>query len=630
METVKVTATVPRPPADRPSFCGSPIIREIVMEKRVRSLLFILCLAFALFLLASCGGGSESESVAAPTDASSTVASSADGASTDAASTNAATLPATEGKTVPAKTDDGVYTITFSIDGNETSYEVPRGETPVCPEDLLSWETAENYCKVTGWDKEIVPAECDATYTATVGRYGLTVYDVLFILQTGVVKAPTHEGEIPTPPKGYEIDDTQKYKIGSFKQWNRELTAPTAQNTENGKKKMSYTAIYTYEPRYVADVLPAKDGARGVLTMTYDFGVLGIANWVNARNKEYGTKGSFMMIPNWGGDKPDFDGNASKWAAIFADGTLEPESHSMTHSRVLPSERWSSYEESKLNNLRENYDVELVQSKAVIEAAFPGHAVLCFAPSNNTLSTYSFRSDGNGNPVYDESGVPIVVEDGGAFKVAKDTYFAIRQGSRGMQSLDPAAGDGAGGWYDLYMRSFKSIEDPDEKLTQSKSWLDEAARDGRWLIMLCRGVDGLTSGGDVSTDVLDGFLAHASGYVESGKLWAATFGEATRYIRERQNTTVSARFENGAVLVDMTINRTTKDDKYLTESVFNYPLTVDVRVPDEWKTVRYTVDGVESTAAVYQHDGASFAMVNLTPGADGVTVTTEISGIAAD
>ena len=516
------------------------------------------------------------------------------------------------------KTDDGIYTITFSINGEKTKVEVARGEIPVCPEEKLSWETSEHYYKVTGWDKEIVPAERNATYTATVGEYGLTLYEVVFVLPAEPVKVQTHEGEIPTPPPGYETDQTREYSIGIFKEWDHEPVAPTAANTENGKKKMTYTPIYTYEPRAVAKLLAAKDGAKGILTMTYDFGVLNLAEWVNAKNKDYGTKGSFMMIPNWGGDKPNFDGRASEWAALFSDGTLEPECHSMTHSLVLPGEKWGSYEGSKYNNTQENYDVELVQSKAVIEAAFPGHAVLCFAPSNNTLSTYSFKSDGSGGYVR--------VDDGGAQAVANATYYAIRQGQRGAQSLDPAPISDPGGWYNLYMRSFKSVEDPNEKLPKGKSWLDETVRNGNWLIVLCRGIVGLTSTGDASTDVVDGFLSYASDYIKTGKLWAATFGEATKYIRERQNTTVSARFENDSVLVDMTINRTTSEGKNLDESIFNYPLTVEVRVPDSWDSVYYSVGGKTQSAAVYTNKaGESFVKVNLIPGADGVTVTTKIN-----
>ncbi|MBR4335678.1 MAG: hypothetical protein IKP74_04405 [Clostridia bacterium] len=564
------------------------------MKKTAITVALILCLVLSVFALASCGGDEGDETIAATTE------------------------------------NDGPYTVTFVAGERETTVTVERGETPVCPEEFLSWETDEHYCKVTGWDKEIVPAQSDATYTATVGEYGLTVYDVLFVLPYGIVSVPTHEGETPTPPKGYETDNTQQYKIGAFKQWNKELTAPTAENTENGSKKMSYVPIYTYEPRYVASLLSVKDGAKGILTMSYDDGLLGTAKWVNEKNKIYGTNGSCMMVPNFHGTEPNYKGNLNEWIALFADGTLEPECHSMTHDLVLPSERWGSYEGSKYNNIRENYDVELVQSKAYIEKSFPGHTVLCFAPSNNTLSTYSFKSDGNGNLVKDASGNPIVVEDGGAQAVANATYFAIRQGQRGFQSLDPTFDANPGGWYNLYMQSFRSTTDQNEKLRLGKGYLDETIQKGAWLIIMCHGITASGDGGDIKQSYADQFLAYASNYIQSGELWAATFGEATRYIRERQNTTVSARFENNAVLVDMKIIRRTEEGKYLGETIFNYPLTVEVRVPDTWKNVRYEDKGEVKTAAVYKHDGASFAMVNLTPGADGATVTTEVRRAAAN
>ena len=102
------------------------------MKKTAITVALILCLVLSVFSLASCGGN---------------------GDVTTAATTK----------------NDGPYTIAFLINGRETTVTVEHGETPVCPETALSWETAEHFYKVTGWDKEIVPAECDATYTATVG-----------------------------------------------------------------------------------------------------------------------------------------------------------------------------------------------------------------------------------------------------------------------------------------------------------------------------------------------------------------------------------------------------------------------------------------------------------------------------
>ncbi|MBR4661441.1 MAG: hypothetical protein IKO92_01775, partial [Clostridia bacterium] len=97
-----------------------------------------------------------------------------------------------------------------------------------------------------------------------------------------------------------------------------------------------------------------------------------------------------------------------------------------------------------------------------------------------------------------------------------------------------------------------------------------------------------------------------------------------KYLRERQNTTVTERCENGKIYVEMQINRTCSDGKYLDEGVFNYPLTVEVRVPENWHTVSYRVNGKNETASVYVKNGAAYAMVNLVPGADGAETLTAI------
>ena len=289
---------------------------------------------------------------------------------------------------------------------------------------------------------------------------------------------------------------------------------------------------------------------------------------------------------------------------------------------ILANENSSHWNNWKYNCYQENYDYQLVQAKTAIRRAFPGNDVLCFAPSNNTLSTISWASDGNGNLLKNESGEYYTVNDGGALKVAQKTYYAIRQGSRGVQSPDPTLDAEPGGWYNLRIRAFKDYSDGDDKLTQGKKWLDETVRDGNWLIVMCHGIT--STGGDIKQSLADQFFAYAGQYVKSGKLWSATFGDATKYVRERQNTTVSERYEDGAVYVDMKIIRTTGDGKYLGATVFNYPLTVEVRVPANWTSVSYEDGGNTETASVYTRDGAKYAMVNLTPGEDGVVVSTAI------
>ena len=586
--------------------------------------------------------------------------------------------------------DDGIYTVTFSVDGEKTTVEVPAGEIPEYA-GKTSWETEEHFYKITGWDKEIVPATSDVTYTAVIGEYGLTTYDIRFLLPgKDPISVRVHEGELPTPPAGYETDLSKVDKIGTFDHWSPDLVAPTAENME-GKKFVMYTPVYNYSTRYytvtfavgeneykvevagksipecpvdpadavkddftlrfagwdkevvavqenttytavfasAATILPAKDGAKGVLTMTYDDGILATAKWVTKENKKYGLNGSCMMVPNWEGSNPNYRNHKGDWISVFADGTLEPENHSMSHV-ILPYEGGSHWNDSTmLNCYQENYDYELVQSKTMIENDF-GRPVLCFAPSNNTLSHQSLKSDGNGNLVKDSSGKYIIVRDGGADKIACDTYYAIRRGDRtSVQTLDPTLDDVGGGWYNLAIKAFKDYGTEAEKVTKSKSWIDSAIANGTWLIVMCHGIvgDGASGSGDITTDSADQFFAYAGRFVKQGDLWCATFGEATKYIREKQNTTVSERYEDSKIYVEMTINRTAGDGKILTESIFNYPLTVEVRVPDDWHTVSYRSSGTNLTADVYVRDGASYAMVNVVPGADGANTITAVNRV---
>ena len=581
------------------------------------------------------------------------------------------------------------YVVTFSVNGQETKVTVPAGETPEYTGET-SWETDEHYYKITGWDKEFAPATENVTYTATVGEYGLTTYTVRFNMKTGIVNVAVHEGETPTPPAGYETDLTRVDKIGSFERWDPELVAPTAENMAD-KSFVIYTPVYKYATRYytvtfvvgnlrrevkvagktvpkcpidpsaqyanditvrfsgwdkeivavtedttytavfesAAQILAAKNGAKGILTMTYDDGRYNTAVWVNEENKKYGLNGSIMIVPNWNKNNPDFtfeSGSIDKWKALFSQGTLEPQSHSMSHENtgILADETGDQgvWDLRKYNNYQENYDYELVQSKAAIRKAFPGSDVICFAPSNNTLSHVSWASDGNGHLLKNASDQYYLVQDGGATKVAEATYYAIRKGNRGVQSLNPTLNNEPGGWYNLRIRAFKD-HDGDDKLVQGKQWLDDTVKDGNWLIVMCHAIG--VGGGDIKQSLADQFFAYAGNYVKSGDLWCATFGDATKYIRERQNTTVKERYENDTVYVDMKINRTAGDGKFLAATVFNYPLTVEVRVPSTWSRVSYADGGNTQTATVYTRDGASYAMVNLTPGAGGATVTTAIT-----
>ena len=452
-------------------------------------------------------------------------------------------------------------------------------------------------------------SEETAAASATETETGESGFTVTFLVGENAYKVTAAYGSIPECP----VDPSENYAV-RFLGWDKEI-APVEKDT-------TYTAVCENG----AVILPAKGGAKGIFTMTYDDAQLDVARWVNEENKKYGLAGSCMLIA----DRSALQNNLAEWTALFADGTLEPQSHSMSHDTV-PDEGSGKFAELKGNNTQPKYQYELVDAKAKLEELFPGRNIICFAPASNSLSTYSFALDANGNADFSRP-----ISDGGAQAVAQATYYAIRKGHRGIQSLDPTFDAKGGGWYNLCIQAFSSYEGA-AKLPAAKSWLDDTVKDGGWLIVMCHGIDGPNAKGtspiEITEAEADAFFAYAGEYVRSGEIWAATFGDATKYIRERQNTTVAERYdkENGVIYVDMKINRTAKDGKVLTKSIFNYPLTVEARVPDTWKSVMVSGGiGKVQVASVYVRDGASYVMLNLVPGDDGATVTTELRAIGTN
>ena len=567
--------------------------------------------------------------------------------------------------------DDGIYTVTFSVNGTETTVEVPAGETPEYTGDL-EWETDEHYCKITGWDKEFVPADADTTYTAIVGEYGLTTYTVRFNMPTGIVSTTTHEGETPTPPEGYETDLTKTDKIGAFDHWQPELIAPTKENTADGKA-IVYSPVYVYSTRHYtvtfvigensyeadapantvpacpadpaasengvnkfigwdkelkpvtedttftaffgaaagAEITPAKDGAKAVLTMTYDDGDLATAKWVNEKNKQYGLRGSCMIIAS----RSAVTDHVAEWRAVFADGTLDPQCHSWTHSSDTVEGPQSLYQR------------EIVDSKTRLEGYFPEKGIICYATPYCQVRNYSYQTDAAGN-VITKNGEPVKVYDGGSNALIQKTYFVNRNGTAGLQPLDPTLDDKAGGWYNVYVQWFYNKTSQTD--AQRTGWIDDAVNKGGWLIILAHQiVDSPDNEYKLSKTNAETFFQHASPYVKSGELWAATFGEATKYIRERQNATAYRSMADGVLTVGVKLHRTTGDGLYMDEAIFNYPLTVKTRVPSGWNSVSYELNGetVTANAFVDPADNQKYVLVNVIPGGNDAVSSVQVTRV---
>ena len=420
---------------------------------------------------------------------------------------------------------------------------------------------------------------------------------VTFVVLDNEYRVRVKKDETPscpvTPPK--TASDPNGINL-NYLGWDKEITAVTEDT------------VYTAQYGSAATVLKAKNGAKAILTMTYDDGDYDTAVWVNQKNKTYGLKGSCMIIAG----RSSFTSKISSWRTLLADGTLDIQCHSMNHTGST-----TSY------GTHADHVEDVVESKKKLEGYFPNNDVLVYATPYAKITDCSYAVSGDKNSQ--------IIQDGGTKALIHENYYANRNGPKGLQSLDPTMGDAHGSWYDPYVQWFYTNGSQND--AERTGWIDDAVQNKGWLIILAHKVadnpdpnneDDLYK---ISKSAAETFYQHASAYVKSGELWSATFGEAVKYIRERQGTTVMERYDKktNTLSVDMKINRTTEDGKYLTESVFNYPLTVEVRVPANWKSARYVNEnGKTQVTTAYTRDGVSYMTVNMIPGADGATVTTDL------
>jgi peptidoglycan/xylan/chitin deacetylase (PgdA/CDA1 family) len=114
-----------------------------------------------------------------------------------------------------------------------------------------------------------------------------------------------------------------------------------------------------------------------------------------------------------------------------------------------------------------------------------------------------------------------------------------------------------------------------------KSWIDTtAAHDNIWLVLVFHGVDGI-GWEALHSDTLDTYLRYIRSKEED--LWIATFGDVTRYIRERMSATITSEQKGKKILVDVMHPLDTLQ--------YDLPLTLKTYVPAKWQDVQVEQGG---------------------------------------
>ena len=128
-------------------------------------------------------------------------------------------------------------------------------------------------------------------------------------------------------------------------------------------------------------------------------------------------------------------------------------------------------------------------------------------------------------------------------------------------------------------------------LTLMKSWVDSTcASKDIWLVLVFHGIDSL---GWEPTPIPK--LEEYFNYIKDreGRLWVASFGDATKYMREREHANVTAEEKGGKISVSLSHS--------LDPAIYDLPLTVKTYVPANWRRVTVT-QGAKTQKVDVQHD----------------------------
>jgi peptidoglycan/xylan/chitin deacetylase (PgdA/CDA1 family) len=144
-----------------------------------------------------------------------------------------------------------------------------------------------------------------------------------------------------------------------------------------------------------------------------------------------------------------------------------------------------------------------------------------------------------------------------------------------------------------------------------KSWVDTTEnRKDTWLVLVIHGVDGL--GYEALSDtLLDNYFHYIK--ARNNNLWIATFGDVTKYMRERENV----KLVNHVNKININYSITNSLDK----SMYNIPLTLKTYVSAGWKHVVFRQDKKMKKLKLSKDEKGNYVIYQADPNGGNVVLS---------
>jgi hypothetical protein len=144
-----------------------------------------------------------------------------------------------------------------------------------------------------------------------------------------------------------------------------------------------------------------------------------------------------------------------------------------------------------------------------------------------------------------------------------------------------------------------------------RTWVETTAGDDSiWLVLVIHGVEGI-GWEAIPRETLAALFDHLAS--SRDRLWVATFQDVAKYMRARMAATVSSTRAGDAIRVTVT--------HALDPTRYDAPLTLETRVPTDWRHVRVVQGTSTTTVASTPGEGFGSVRYRALPNAGAVVLT---------
>jgi hypothetical protein len=143
---------------------------------------------------------------------------------------------------------------------------------------------------------------------------------------------------------------------------------------------------------------------------------------------------------------------------------------------------------------------------------------------------------------------------------------------------------------------------------------NQAASSGGWAVYLIHAVDGSEGGGysPLSSTILDESLQYLDANRET--FWVNTFLNVVKYIKERNDVSVS-EISNTGDTITVSVTDT------LSDTIYNYPVTIRRPVPSGWGSANVTQNGSPVTSSIVLVGSIAYVMFDAVPDGGNVVIS---------